>query len=66
MSAVPRIALGKEQAAEALGISLDTFERHVWRDLRVIECGGRKLVRLRELERWAQEHESFPLTGDPA
>jgi hypothetical protein len=63
---LPRITLGKEQAADALGVSLDTFERRVWPDLRVISCGGRKLVRVGELERWAREHEAFAPMTDSA
>jgi hypothetical protein len=63
---VPRVALGKEEAAAALGVSLDTLERHVWPDLRVIPCGGRKLVRVGELERWAQENEGFSLRDKAA
>jgi hypothetical protein len=66
MKGVPRVALGKEEGAEALGVSLDTFERHVWPELRVISCGSRKLVRVGELERWAQENEAFPLRDEAA
>ncbi len=50
---VPRIALTREEAAAALGMSLDSFERHVQPDLRLIRRGRLRLVAVRELERWA-------------
>jgi hypothetical protein len=50
---VPRIALTREQAAAALGMSLDSFERHVQPELRLIRRGKLRLVPIRELERWA-------------
>jgi excisionase family DNA binding protein len=50
---VPRVALTVEEAATALGISRDHFERHVMDDVRIIYCGRRRLVPIRELERWA-------------
>lgn len=61
-----RVALSKSEAAEALGVSLDHLERHVLPDLRVITCGRRVLIRVGELERWAQENEAFSLAGDRA
>jgi len=59
--AVPRVALTKSEAAEALGISIDSFERHVQPELRVIRRGRMRLVPLRELERWAAENAVFTL-----
>ena len=50
---IPRIALTRNEAAAALGMSLDKFERHVQADLRLIRCGKLQLVSVRELERWA-------------
>lgn len=52
---VPRIALSREEAALALGVSLDSFERHVQPDLRLIRRGRLRLVPVSELERWAAE-----------
>jgi len=52
---VPRVALKREEAAAALGMSLDSFERHVQRDLRVIRRGRMVLVPIAELERWATD-----------
>jgi excisionase family DNA binding protein len=56
--AVPRVALTIDEAAVALGISRDHLERHVLPDLRVIRVGRRLLVRIAELERWAQRNEA--------
>jgi excisionase family DNA binding protein len=61
---VPRVTLTKDEAAASLGVSLDHFERHVMTSLRLIRCGRRVLVRVAELERWAQEHEAFALMAD--
>jgi excisionase family DNA binding protein len=55
---VPRVALTIDEAALALGMSRDHLERHVLPDLRVIRVGRRLLVRVAELERWAQRHEA--------
>lgn len=52
---IPRVALDRTEAAAALGISLDSFERHVQPDLRLIRRGRLRLVPVAELERWAGE-----------
>jgi hypothetical protein len=52
---VPRVALSREEAAAALGISLDSFERHVAPDVKLIRRGRLRLVPVGELERWATE-----------
>jgi len=53
---VPRLALSREEAAAALGMSLDSFERHVQPDLRMLRLGRLRLVPVQELERWCVEH----------
>ncbi len=53
---IPRIALSPEEAATALGMSLNSFERHVQPELRLIRRGELRLVPLVELERWAIEN----------
>jgi hypothetical protein len=53
---VPRLALTREEAAAAIGMSLDSFERHVQPHLRLLRLGRLRLVPVRELERWADEH----------
>jgi hypothetical protein len=60
---VPRVALTKVEAAAALGISVDSFERHVQPELRVIRRGRMRLVPVSELERWARQNASFTLDG---
>jgi hypothetical protein len=53
---VPRLALSRDEAAAALGMSLDSFERHVQPDLRMLRLGRMRLVPVAELERWCVEH----------
>jgi hypothetical protein len=50
---VPRVALSRQETAIALGISLDSFERHVQPELKLIRRGKLRLIPLVELERWA-------------
>src|SRR5215203_4904945 len=53
--AVPRLALTKAEAAEALGVSVDFFEDHVMRELRIVRRGRRRLIPLAELMRWLED-----------
>jgi excisionase family DNA binding protein len=55
-SAVVRVTLTVDEAAAALGVSRDHLERHILRDLHVIYSGRRRLIPVRELERWAERH----------
>jgi len=58
--ATPRVALTIVEAATAIGISEASFRRHVLPHLRVVHAGPRlKLVRVVELDRWAQRHEAL-------
>jgi hypothetical protein len=52
-SPIPRVALTRDEAAAAVGMSLDSFERHVQPELRLIRRGKLRLVPITELERWA-------------
>ena len=52
---VPRVALSRQEAAISLGMSLDSFERHVQPELRLIRRGKLRLVPVAELERWADD-----------
>ena len=52
---VPRLACRREEAAEALGISLDSFERYVQPHIRMVRHGKLRIVPIRELERWLDE-----------
>ena len=62
---VPRIALKRTEAAESLGMSLDSFERYVQSDVRIIRRGSLRLVPVAELERWTQEN-ADRILGDVA
>lgn len=52
---VPRLALGAEEAAEALGVSRDTFDEHIAPEVRKVRAGRRVLYPVRELERWLEQ-----------
>jgi hypothetical protein len=52
---VPLVALTREQAAAALGMSVDSFERHVQPSIRMLRLGRLRLVPVAELQRWAVE-----------
>ena len=56
---VKRVTLTVDEACASLGVSRDHFERHIIRDLRVIRVWRRLLVRVAELERWAERHEAL-------
>jgi excisionase family DNA binding protein len=53
---IPRLALSKREAAEALGISVDHLERYVLEHVRVAYVGSRRLIPVLELERYLAEH----------
>lgn len=53
---IPRYALTRAEAAESLGMSLDSFERHVQSEVRLIHRGKLRLVPASELERWAERN----------
>ena len=56
LQAVPRYALTRAEAAAALGISLNHFERKVQPDLKVVLSGQLILIPAAELERWVQRN----------
>lgn len=58
-----RLALSKAEAAEALGVSVDFLEAHVLAELRVVRVGRRRLIPVKELERWLAGHADRPLSG---
>jgi hypothetical protein len=53
--AVPRVALSRKEAAASVGMSVDSFERHVQPSVRMIRRGRLRLVPVAELVRWAEE-----------
>jgi hypothetical protein len=56
LAPIPRLALTREEAAAACGMSLDSFERHVQPTLRLVRRGRLRLVPVAELERWLAEN----------
>lgn len=54
--AITPIALSKTEAAAALSMSVDSFERYVQSDVRCIRRGRLRLFPRVELERWANEN----------
>jgi excisionase family DNA binding protein len=61
---VPRVALTRAEAASALGISVDSFERYVQPEIRHIRRGRLRLVPVRELERWLDSNAARVLEED--
>jgi hypothetical protein len=49
-----RLALTRTKPAEALGISVDSFEGYVQPELRLIRRGRLRLIAVKELERWLE------------
>lgn len=62
--AVPRLALTKAEAAEALGVSVDFFEDHVMCELRIVRRGRRRLIPVAELTRWLEASADRALPDD--
>ncbi len=53
---VPRLALTREEAAAAIGMSLDSFERHVQPTLKIVRLGKMRLVSIGELQAWLERN----------
>lgn len=49
---VPRLALTRAEAAVALGMSLDSFERYVQAEVRLVRRGRMRVVPVVELAGW--------------
>jgi excisionase family DNA binding protein len=52
----PRLALTKSEAADAIGMSVDSLERWVLADLRVVRRGRLVLIPVNELQRWLERN----------
>jgi len=50
------VAVSKPDAARALGMSVDSFERYVVADVRCIRRGRLRLYPMAELRRWADDN----------
>ncbi len=55
------LALSREQAADALGVSVDFLDAKVIPDLRIVRKSRRVLVPVRELERWLEANSARAL-----
>lgn len=51
-----RLALTRKEAAEAIGLSLDHFEKHVQHEIRLVQRGRRIVVPVSELEAWLERN----------
>ncbi len=60
---IPRLALTREEAAASVGMSLDSFERHVQPTLRLVRLGRMRLVPIRELDRWLEDNAERTIDG---
>lgn len=56
-----RLALRKEEAARALGISDESFDRYVKPHVRVVRANTIRLYPVPELERWLAENAALPV-----
>ena len=65
-SPIPRLALRREEAAEALGISADLFDARVRHELRCVRRGRVVLYAISELERWLDANGEHVLEGESA
>ena len=66
LEAIPRITLTKQEAADALGMSVDSFERYVQPFVKTIALSrGLVLIPVDELKRWARENARY-LAGEVA
>ena len=59
--APPRLALTPAEAAAAIGISEDSFNRHVRDELRLVRRGRLVLVPIGELTRWLERSAALTL-----
>ncbi len=56
----PRFLLTRKEAAEALGMSLSHFQRHVQPHIPCVYSGQLRQYRPRDLARWAEEEARSP------
>ena len=59
-----RLALTRADAADCLGMSVDSFERYVQPEIRLVRRGTLRLVPVAELGAWLQKNAEMPLSGD--
>ena len=54
------LLLTRQEAAEALGVSLSHFQRHVQPHLRCVYSGQLRLYRLADIEAWIEDNAVMP------
>jgi hypothetical protein len=60
---VPRTALTRAEAAESMGMSVDSFERYVQPHVRMVRRGKLRVIPVPELERWLRDNAELVLEG---
>jgi excisionase family DNA binding protein len=58
------LAYSPTEAAESLGVSRDFFDEHIASELRIVRRGRRRLIPVKEIERWLDQ--SAARAYDPA
>lgn len=58
------LLVSKALAARLLGISIDTFEREVMPDVRVVRIGRRVMFPAGDLGDWVEDRAAVPLTSE--
>ena len=56
-----KLALTKPEAAKALSMSVDSLERYVMPEVRVVRQGRLVLIPIAELERWLEHNAALTL-----
>ncbi len=54
------LAVRREAAADAIGVSVETFDKHIRPSLPVVRLGTVRVYPVAELERWLAEHADSP------
>lgn len=62
----PRLALSRGEAARALGMSLDSFERYVQPEVSLVRRGRLRLIPVRELDAWLARNAERPVAEEVA
>ncbi len=63
-SAILRLALSPDEAAQSLGVSRDYFDEHILPELRHVRRGRRRLVPVYELEAWLRRSASLAVGSE--
>ena len=56
ISSVDPVAVTRRQAATMVGMSLDSFERHVQPEIRIVRRGAMRLIPVAEIARWVERN----------